>query len=63
MVWTDLRDGTDFEGIAHRSATNFSAALQSAEAREAVKAFGEKRNPRFHDAAYMEGLRAELAAR
>jgi enoyl-CoA hydratase/carnithine racemase len=63
MVWTDLRDGMDFEGVAHRSSTSFSAALQSAEAREAVRAFGEKRNPRFHDAAYMDDLRSEIAAR
>ncbi len=63
MVWQDLREGADFEGVAHRSATNFSAALQSAEAREAVRAFGEKRTPKFHDPAHMESLRAELAAR
>ncbi len=63
MVWQDLREGADFEGVAHRSATNFSAALQSAEAREAVRAFGEKRTPKFHDAEHMESLRAELAAR
>ncbi len=63
MVWTDLREGADFEGVAKRSAANFSAALQSAEAREAVKAFGEKRTPRFNDTQYMEELRATLAAR
>ncbi len=63
MVWQDLRDGADFDGVARRSATNFSAALQSAEAREAVRAFSEKRTPLFHDAAHMERLRAELAAR
>jgi enoyl-CoA hydratase/carnithine racemase len=63
MVWQDLRDGADFEGIAQRSSTNFSAALQSLEAREAVRAFSEKRAPRFHDPEHMEILRSELAAR
>ncbi len=63
LVWQDLREGTDFEVVAHRSSTTFSAALLSAEAREAVRAFGEKRQPRFHDAEHMETMRAEAAAR
>lgn len=63
LVWQDLREGLDFETVAHRSSTTFSAALLSAEAREAVRAFSEKRQPRFHDAEHMEQMRVEAAER
>jgi enoyl-CoA hydratase/carnithine racemase len=62
LVWLDLRE-TDFEVTQRRSAETFSASVQSIEGREAVRAFQEKREPRFHDREHMARLAEELAAR
>lgn len=48
MIWNDLV-GTDFQKMWKTSTKNFSASLQSDEAKEAVNAFVEKRSPQFHD--------------
>ena len=48
MIWNDLV-GTDFQKMWKTSTENFSASLQSDEAKEAVNAFIEKRSPQFHD--------------
>ena len=61
LVWKDLLE-TNFDVIQKRSAERFSASVQSVEAREAVRAFAEKRQPLFHDAAHMAQLAEELAA-
>lgn len=53
----------DIEAVKENSGTNFAASRQTPEHREAVRAFTEKRTPRFHDVDYMrqvaEAMRAE----
>ena len=61
MVWEDLLE-TDFAETSRRSAENFSAAGRTIEAREATRAFMEKRKPKFHDAEHMAHLAEELEA-
>ena len=49
-----------YETTDKRSTSTFNAALQTVEHREAIRAFAEKRTPRFHDAAHMRGIEAEM---
>ncbi len=50
----------DIEAVKQNSGENFQAALRTPERHEALLAFREKRDPRFHDVDYMELLAAEL---
>jgi hypothetical protein len=58
MVMEDLLS-TDLTTIDRRSSLNFAEARKTAEHREALYALRERRDPRYHDEAYM----ADLAAR
>lgn len=58
LVWQDLLE-TDFAETTRRSGKTFSASVQSLQAREATRAFREKRPPRYHDTEYMQQLAAE----
>ena len=61
MLWEDLLE-TDFTETSRRSSENFSAAGRTVEAREAVRAFMEKRERKFHDAEHMANLAEEPEA-
>ncbi|TAJ16874.1 MAG: enoyl-CoA hydratase/isomerase family protein [Dehalococcoidia bacterium] len=58
MLMEDLLS-TDLTTIDRRSSVNFADARRTAEHREALYALRERRDPRYHDEAYM----AELTAR
>ena len=49
-----------YETTDKRSTSTFNAALQTVEHREAIRAFAEKRTPRFHDASHMRGIESEM---
>ena len=49
-----------YETTDRRSTSTFNAALQTPEHREAVRAFAEKRSPRFHDREHMRGVVEEM---
>lgn len=49
-----------YETTDRRSTSIFNAARETAEHREAVRAFAEKRSPRFHDVDYMRGVEEEM---
>lgn len=59
MTFDDLFAPT-LEATEQRSRVEFDAALQTPEHREAVRAFAERRAPRFHDAEYMRGVIEEM---
>jgi len=59
LVWQDLVEH-DFGTTRRRSSEVFRASVRSLEAREATRAFREKRPPKYHDAAYMAELAAEV---
>ena len=61
MIWADLRSSGD-DGIWRRSSEHFAASRKTAEHREALLAFRQKRPPKFHDAGYMEELGARVEA-
>ena len=48
------------ETTEQRSSRTFNAALQTPEHREAIRAFAEKRAPRYHEAEYMRGIVEEM---
>lgn len=60
MVMEDLL-ATDLSTIERRSVQEFAAARLSVEHREGLRAFREKRPPRFHDRDYMSDLAASVA--
>lgn len=60
MLWEDLLANGD-ESTWRRSTENITAARKTAEYREGILAFAEKRPPRYHDAEHMAALRAQLA--
>ena len=59
MTYQDLF-APDLEATEQNSRVRFDAALLTPEHREAVRAFSEKRTPRFHDAEYMRGVVREM---
>ena len=59
MTFDDLFAPT-LEATEQNSRVEFDAALQTPEHREAVRAFSERRTPRFHDAEYMRGVAEEM---
>ncbi len=59
MTFDDLFAPT-LDATEQNSRVEFDAALQTPEHREAVRAFSERRTPRFHDAEYMRGVVQEL---
>lgn len=61
MMWDDLIANGD-ETTWRRANDNIVAARKTAEYREGVLAFVEKRPTRYHDEAHMDRLRAELGA-
>jgi 2-(1,2-epoxy-1,2-dihydrophenyl)acetyl-CoA isomerase len=59
MMWEDLTANGD-ESTWRRSTENITNARKTAEYREGMLAFAEKRPPRYHDREYMAALRAQL---
>ena len=59
MVYRDYF-APDIEAVRQNSDDSFQAALRTTERQEALLAFREKREPRFHDVDYMERLAAEM---
>ncbi len=59
MLWEDLLANGD-ESTWRRSTENITAARKTAEYREGILAFAEKRPPRYHDAEHMAALRAQF---
>jgi 2-(1,2-epoxy-1,2-dihydrophenyl)acetyl-CoA isomerase len=59
LVWLDLIEH-DFEVTRRRSGETFRASVSSLEAREATRAFREKRPARYHDREYMAKLADEV---
>ena len=59
MTFQDLF-APNLEAAEQNSRVRFDAALETPEHREAVRAFSEKRTPRFHDAEYMRGVVEEM---
>jgi enoyl-CoA hydratase/carnithine racemase len=62
MVFDDLL-ATDFDAIDERSEQSFAEARRSPEHREALRALGQKRDPRFHDAAHMAEVVERMRSR
>ena len=56
LLWNDLMDSGSDE-TWKRSSEHFSASRKTAEHRESLLAFREKRSPKFHDNEHMEGVR------
>jgi len=59
MTFSDMF-APDIEATKQNSREKFDAALKTPEHREAVRAFAEKREPRFHDVEYMRGVAREI---
>lgn len=59
MTFDDLFAPT-LEATEQNSRVHFDAALQTPEHREAVRAFSERRTPRFHEEEYMSALAEEM---
>ncbi len=59
MTFKDLF-APDLAATEENSRVEFDAALQTPEHREAVRAFVDRRTPRFHDAEYMRDLAEEM---
>ena len=59
MTYQDLF-APNLEATEQNSRVRFDAALLTPEHREEVRAFSEKRTPRFHDAEYMRGVAVEM---
>ena len=56
LLWNDLMDSGSDE-TWKRSGEHFAASRKTAEHRESLLAFREKRAPKFHDSDHMEGVR------
>jgi enoyl-CoA hydratase/carnithine racemase len=56
LLWNDLMDSGSDE-TWKRSSEHFAASRKTAEHRESLLAFREKRSPKFHDNVHMEGVR------
>jgi enoyl-CoA hydratase/carnithine racemase len=61
MLMEDLLSA-DLTTVERRSTKNFADARKTAEHREALLALREKRDPRYHDEAYMAELTEKVAA-